>query len=83
MPATRADGRPAYVNAPPRLRQSTVNSTRSYSQKLREMRCEEAQLAREAGEDPQPGPGNGTAYAILGLLTLAVWLVLFKGLGLI
>lgn len=51
--------------------------------KIKAMADEEAQLAREAGEKPQPGLGNGTAYAILGLLTLAVWFVLFKGLGLI
>lgn len=40
----------------------------------REVRAEEARLAREAGEEPQPGMLNGTAYALCALLCLGVWL---------
>lgn len=78
--ATRADGRPAFENAPRRLRQSHIDKARQFRVRYEQMRAEEAELSQSMGVVPEPNFFRGLAHAtviMVGfyLICAALWLI--------
>ncbi|WP_374412685.1 hypothetical protein [Novosphingobium colocasiae] len=80
--ATRC-GRPAYEAARPRLRQSHFDTARRMGREIAANRAQEQRLAHDLGEKPEPGICVGTAWTLMGIACVAVWIALFAGLGII
>lgn len=75
----RADGRPAYEAAPPRLRQSHVDMDRAMHRRLT-LREEVRRIESEAREAGEPSFGFGTTIFLAGLCgvffaCIALWLI--------
>lgn len=67
---TRADGRPAYASAKPRLRQSHLSTLDQYRHRIAELRAEDRRLAELNGDAPDMNAIAGTAVLLGGAVMM-------------